>query len=131
MITIDGGATYTTPASVSLSRKNDHTITVEKDGYKKSTVSLGREFRTGATIFGNIAWLLPGVIIDGFSGGMWEFKDKSLIVPLEAMNQSRVPATTAPVKPVQQERPNQSEPGTPQSSGQAAGEAQGGAGITY
>lgn len=69
-ITIDGGATYTTPASVSLSRKNDHTIAVEKDGYKKATVSLGREFRTGATIFGNILWLLPGVVVDGFSGGM-------------------------------------------------------------
>jgi len=84
-----------------------------------------------ATIFGNIAWLLPGVIIDGFSGGMWEFKDKSLIVPLEAMNQSRVPATTAPVTPVQQERHNQGEPGAPQSSGQATGGAERGADITY
>lgn len=130
-ITIDGGATYTTPASVSLSRKNDHTIAVEKDGYKKATVSLGREFRTGATIFGNILWLLPGVIVDGFSGGMWEFKDKSLIVPLELAYQPRTPAPVAPVTAVQPERQNQDEPHPPQPSDGAASAAQEGEGVTH
>lgn len=125
-ITIDGGATYTTPASVSLSRKNDHTIAVEKDGYKKATVSLGREFRTGATIFGNILWLLPGVVVDGFSGGMWEFKDKSLIIPLELANQPQPPIAEVPARLNSESTPMKAP--SPPTSDPAAGDAQGDAG---
>ncbi len=82
-VTVDGGATYTTPTSVDLSRKKDHIITVEKAGYKKKTLSLGRDFRGLSTVGGNILWLLPGVIVDAASGGMYEFKEKSVTVSLE------------------------------------------------
>jgi hypothetical protein len=61
----------------------DHIIVVEKEGYKKATLQLGREFQGLSTIGGNILWLLPGVIVDAVSGGMYEFKDKSVNVILE------------------------------------------------
>lgn len=83
-VTIDGVMKYTTPASVSVSRNMDHIIVVEKEGYKKATLQLGREFRGLSTIGGNILWLLPGVIVDAVSGGMYEFKDKSVNVILES-----------------------------------------------
>lgn len=91
-VTIDGGATYTTPTSVDLSRRKDHVITVEKAGYKKATLSPGRDFRGLSTIGGNILWLLPGVIVDAASGGMYEFKDKNLTVSLELEDSPSVTA---------------------------------------
>lgn len=82
-VTIDGVEKYTTSSSVSLQRNKDHVITVEKKGYKPATANLQRDFRGLATIGGNILWLLPGVIVDAVTGGMFEFKDKTVQVTLE------------------------------------------------
>ncbi len=82
-VTVDGGAVYTTPASISLSRKKEHLLTVEKAGYKKVIIAPSREFRGLSTVGGNILWLLPGVIVDAASGAMYEFEDKNFTVTLE------------------------------------------------
>ncbi len=82
MIRVDGGADYTTPASISLPRGKDHTIVIRKTGYKPARVELTRTFRALPTIAGNILWLLPGVIVDGFSGGMWKFERNHVSVTL-------------------------------------------------
>jgi len=82
-ITIDGQQEFKSPASISLARGKDHMIVIEKDGYKPATISTQREFRGMATVGGNILWLLPGVIVDGLSGAMYEFKDTTLTVALE------------------------------------------------
>jgi len=90
---IDGAAAYTTPTSVSLSRDKNHTITVTKHGYLPATLTLTRKFRTLPTIGGNILWLLPGVVVDGFSGGMWKFDRNHVDVILE--KKPKTTATTA------------------------------------
>ena len=78
-----GGVEYTTPTSVPLSRGEEQVITIEKEGYKKVTVSLTRSFRGWATIGGNILWLLPGVVVDGMTGSWYEFDEKTVRVTLE------------------------------------------------
>ncbi|MGB9711272.1 MAG: PEGA domain-containing protein [Thermodesulfovibrio sp.] len=56
-----------TPCTMTVSRKAEK-ITIKKDGFEQ-TYELSKHFNAGATIFGNILWLLPGIIIDAISGG--------------------------------------------------------------
>jgi hypothetical protein len=50
---------------------------VEKENYKR-TFNLEKDFNFGATICGNVLWLLPGAIIDIASGGAWEIRTINL-----------------------------------------------------
>lgn len=56
-----------TPCTMTVSRKAEK-ITIKKDDFEK-TYELSKHFNAGATILGNILWLLPGVVIDAISGG--------------------------------------------------------------
>lgn len=80
-----GGRDFVTPASIELDRGEKHQLVVEKEGYKKATVSLDRKFRGWAAIGGNVLWLLPGVVVDGLTGAWWELRDKSVHVILEPL----------------------------------------------
>ena len=110
-VTIDGKFQYMTPAAVSLSRKEDHVVTVEKDGYKTVSIPLQRNYRGMADIGGNILWLLPGIIVDAVSGGMYEFKESNLQVTLEAISPpitNASPSSTQPASaPVVTSTPSQ------------------------
>ncbi len=84
MITVDDKEVeYTTPSDISLSRGEEHVLTVEKEGYKTATVELRRKFRGWTTIGGNIVWLLPGLLVDGLSGAWWEFEENTIRLTLE------------------------------------------------
>lgn len=56
-----------TPCTMTVSRKAEK-VKIKKDGFEKE-YELSKHFNFGATILGNILWLLPGVIIDAISGG--------------------------------------------------------------
>lgn len=49
-------------------------IHLESEGYKSTDMELDRKFNGGATILGNILWLLPGVVVDVYSGGAYEIQ---------------------------------------------------------
>lgn len=70
-IKLNNGTRLTTPQTVELRRAEDHTLTIEKEGYESERITLKREFNAVATILGNILWLVPGVIVDVLVGGAW------------------------------------------------------------
>ena len=71
-----------TPATVSLARNRDYVVTAKKDGYEDSQTQIVRSFNTGSTIFGNILWLPPGLIIDFVTGGAWSLEPRTLSIYL-------------------------------------------------
>ncbi len=77
-----GAITVTTPATLSLSRDKDYVVNFEKDGCQKSQTVINRSFNGGATILGNILWLLPGVAVDLVAGGAWTLEPDAVNVSL-------------------------------------------------
>lgn len=62
-----------TPCTMDVSR-NAKNIHLESEGYKSTDMELDKKFNGGATILGNILWLLPGVVVDVYSGGAYEIQ---------------------------------------------------------
>ncbi len=56
-------ATLTTPASVSLERKKDYTLTFSKDGYTSADVQVSHHVRGGIIVLDILLGLVP-VIVD-------------------------------------------------------------------
>jgi len=65
-----------TPCSLTVTRGSQNLL-VEKGNYKK-TFDMEKDFNFGATICGNVLWLLPGAIIDIAAGGAWEIRPVNL-----------------------------------------------------
>ena len=85
-----GTQTCVTPCKLTVKRDAQN-LQVEKGGYSKM-LEMEKEFNFGATIFGNILWLLPGAIIDIASGGAWEIKPIDL--RLDAAEGGTAPASS-------------------------------------
>lgn len=83
-IRLSNGTRLTTPQTVELRRAEDHTVTVEKDGYQPERITLKRDFNAVATILGNILWLVPGVLVDVLVGGAWTLDPDHISVDLVA-----------------------------------------------
>ena len=58
-----------TPCTLHVSRKAEK-ITIRKDSYDRA-YELSKKFNGWSVILGNILWLLPGVVVDVFSGGAY------------------------------------------------------------
>ncbi len=80
---LSNGYEITTPDTVTVKREDEQVITFEKEGYKKKQVMLNRHFNAGATILGNILWLLVGAAVDLIAGGAWTLKPEAVHVTLE------------------------------------------------
>jgi len=65
-----------TPCSLTVTRGSQNLL-VEKGNYKK-TFDMEKDFNFGATICGNVLWLLPGAVIDIAAGGAWEIRPVNL-----------------------------------------------------
>lgn len=65
-----------TPCSLKVPRTVQN-LYVEKGAYKR-TFDIEKDFNFGATICGNVLWLLPGAVIDIASGGAWEIRPINL-----------------------------------------------------
>ncbi len=81
-VKLNNGTRFTTPQTVELRRADDHTVTIEKDGYEPERITLKRDFNAVATILGNILWLVPGVIVDFLVGGAWTLDPEHISVDL-------------------------------------------------
>lgn len=83
-VKLANGTRLTTPQTVELRRAEDHTVTIEKEGYEPERITLKRDFNAVATILGNILWLVPGVIVDVLVGGAWTLDPDHVTVNLVA-----------------------------------------------
>ncbi len=86
-VTVDG-ITVTTPATVSLRRRKDHTVTVIKEGYEEAQAHINRSLNGWVTLLGNLIWFLPGsyvvtVLVDLLAGGGWTLEPETVNVNLE------------------------------------------------
>ena len=76
------GLKGTTPYSVSLARNKDYIVEVSKDGYETEQRQITHSF--GAlSIWGNILWLLIGVIVDFASGSAYKLDPTNMDIELE------------------------------------------------
>ena len=65
-----------TPCTLTVTRSSQNLL-VEKGNYKR-TFDMEKDFNFGATICGNVLWLLPGAIVDIAAGGAWEIRPVNL-----------------------------------------------------
>jgi hypothetical protein len=83
-VKLTDGTHLTTPQTVELRRAQDHIVAIEKEGYEPERLTINRNFNWGATIFGNILWITPGVIVDVLAGGAWTLYPEHINVNLAA-----------------------------------------------
>lgn len=92
------GTTCTTPCTVSLKRKKDDVLTIERDGYEAVTLPV-RSALSGASA-GNI--LLPGGLIywgvDVISGGGYHLVPEHVEVTLKPLAGETSPVAESPAK---------------------------------
>ncbi|OGW16906.1 MAG: hypothetical protein A3G93_08860 [Nitrospinae bacterium RIFCSPLOWO2_12_FULL_45_22] len=81
-VTVNGHKA-STPTTLSLKRKKEYIVTVEKDGYEKGQAIIEQNFNGWSAILGNIIWLVPGLIIDYAVGGMWTLSPENVTVTLQ------------------------------------------------
>lgn len=82
LVKFTNGTHLTTPQTVELRRSQDHIITIEKDGFEPERLTISRDFNWGATVFGNILWITPGVLVDVLAGGAWTLDPDHIHVDL-------------------------------------------------
>ena len=97
-VRLSDGTHLTTPQVAQLRRAQDHTVTIEKEGYEPERITINRDFNWGATIFGNILWITPGVIVDVLAGGAWTLDPEQINVNLVA-EKPKSPATVTQTQP--------------------------------
>lgn len=78
-----GGLKGTTPYTADLATDKDYIAEVSLEGYEDQQVQIVKSFRAGTTIFGNILWLLVGVIVDVCSGSAYGLNPTTVDVQLE------------------------------------------------
>jgi len=81
-ITIDGKKFGTTPQSVNLERGSNHVIKLELDGYDIYETQITRKI--SIWFWGNaFNGFLPGMIVDMFTGSMYNLLPESINVELQ------------------------------------------------
>ena len=93
-VRLTDGTHLTTPQMAQLRRAQDHTVTIEKEGYEPERIAINRDFNWGASIFGNILWITPGIIVDVLAGGAWTLHPEHISVNLAAEKPKSAPAVS-------------------------------------
>lgn len=93
-VRLTDGTHFTTPHVAQLRRAQDHTVTIEKEGYEPERITINRDFNWAATIFGNLLWITPGVIVDVLAGGAWTLDPEHINVNLIAEKTPSQPNVT-------------------------------------
>ena len=69
------------PTVFKVKGSSGYNVVANKNGYKPAHARVDGKFRFGSTIFGNILWLIPGVIVDIATGAAYEMQDQ-VTIPL-------------------------------------------------
>lgn len=76
---------YASPASISLERKKNYSLTISKDGYTPRTIEIQRHVRAGMVVLDIVFGLVP-VIVDAVTGGWYGLSPKETTVTLDKVN---------------------------------------------
>ncbi len=82
-IVVDGKEYNKTPVNIRLKRNKTHLVILKKEEYKTARVNFSQDFNVLPTIFGNILWLTPGVLVDVLAGGAWTLSPEAVNIALE------------------------------------------------
>lgn len=115
-IIVDGMPYGRTPATIQLSRKHPHQVTLLLDGYEPYSVSVRTDM--GKAMAGNcLIGGLPGMAIDGYSGAANVLTPESIHVELIRLHGTRPPPSRrfeprsfARLAPTRKSTPRQSSP---------------------
>jgi len=87
-VSVDGSAYGTTPTTVTLSRKANHMVTIEKEGFQSESVAVTKSM--SAAVAGNIiAGGLVGWGVDAVSGAQYNLNPSTINVRLQPTSESR------------------------------------------
>jgi hypothetical protein len=81
---------YTTPCSVSLSRKNSYDLTFTKEGYKPVSAYINASVKFGYVLLDVLLTGLVGVIVDAATGGWNGLKPDFISVTLEKEDRNAI-----------------------------------------
>lgn len=73
---------FTTPASLSLERKNNYTLTFEREGYRPAVFQIQRHMQGGILLLDILFTGLLGVVIDAATGGWYKLSPESAVVSM-------------------------------------------------
>lgn len=96
-ISVDGAPAGTTPATVTLSRKQNHMIVIEKEGFAPESVAVTKSM--GGAVAGNIiAGGLIGWGVDAMTGAQYNLAPNTVNVRLSTKTDQVAAATTNKTK---------------------------------
>ena len=81
-ITVDGRKFGTTPQVINLERGRDHVVKLELDGYQPYESQLTKKI-SSAVWFNVFNGIIPGVLIDMFTGSMYYLLPEAMQVELQ------------------------------------------------
>lgn len=77
-----GNMQFTTPASLSLERKNDYTLTFTKEGYRPANFQINKSLQGGILVLDILFTGLIGVVVDAATGAWYKLSPETAIVSL-------------------------------------------------
>lgn len=83
LTTLPSIGTLSTPASVTLQRKNSYLLTASMDGYRPAEYQIRQEMRTGPLILDLLFTGLVGIVVDAVTGGWWNLAPRDVNLVLE------------------------------------------------
>ena len=86
-VSIDGSPKGTTPVSIDLARRKDHSLKFSKPGYDDARFTIRHKF-VSSSLTGNL--LLGGIIgigVDALSGAAYDLVPETVLVTLEPQNE--------------------------------------------
>lgn len=82
-ISVDGQEMGTTPATLRLSRKDSHVLSLQLDGYMPYSMTL--EKKTSGWVWGNVVFGgLVGLVVDSSTGAMYRLTPGSVDASMES-----------------------------------------------
>ncbi|HUS11683.1 MAG TPA: hypothetical protein VMZ30_14550 [Pyrinomonadaceae bacterium] len=83
-----GGLEFTTPASISLERKNEYRLTFSKEGYTPGTFQVQKSLNAGILLLDVLFTGLVGVVVDAATGAWYKLSPETATVTLEKRSAS-------------------------------------------
>ncbi|HVN88751.1 MAG TPA: PEGA domain-containing protein [Candidatus Binataceae bacterium] len=96
-VTVNDGASYTTPTTISLPRKTDHKLVFEKEGYQTAAESLSSSLN-GFFLLDVLLWG-PFALFDFMNGSAYKLSSENVdvtLVPKPAMLNTTPTSTATP-----------------------------------
>lgn len=81
-VNVPAGATYTTPTTLDLKRKNEYVLTISKEGYETREVEINNSLRGGMLALDILFTGLVGVVVDAATGGWYSLNPTNVDVSL-------------------------------------------------